>query len=76
MSGKMFAVVNDVDKTPVFVKHGVVGFWPCTPENRPTWARMHHAQGAEVTMAAKAGSVLGWDVPAAAAAVVAARATP
>jgi hypothetical protein len=72
----MFAVVNDVEKTAVFVKLGEVGFWPCKPEHEPTWSRMHHAQGEAVTAAAKAGSILGWNVPAARAAVEAARATP
>jgi hypothetical protein len=63
MSGKMFAVVNDDEKTPVFVKFGVVGFWD-VPETRLfAWAQMHAAQGAALTASATAGALFGWDVP-------------
>ena len=63
---KMFAVVNNVDKAKIFVKRGEVGFWPCREEDQATWAKMHDAQGAEVTQAALCGSIFGWDTPIAA----------
>ena len=68
----MFAVVNDEDHQPVFVKYGQVGYWPCGEEQRLAWARMHVIQGDAVTAAAKAGSIFGWDVPAAQLAMLAA----
>jgi hypothetical protein len=60
---KMFAVLNNVDRARIFVKRGEVGYWPCREEDRDTWARMHEAQGVEVTAAALAGSIFGWDTP-------------
>jgi hypothetical protein len=69
---KMFAVVNDDEHTAVFVKHDAVGFWPCRADQQLAWAQMHHVQGQELTRAAKAGSICGWDVPEARLAVEAA----
>jgi hypothetical protein len=60
---KMFAVINNLDDTQVFVKYGEIGFWPCKAENMDIWNEMHAAQGEEVTRAALAGSIFGWDTP-------------
>jgi len=62
---KTFAVVNDVDQTPVFVKQGQLGFWPCGLDQLNKWKRMYLSQSSELTNAAKLGSMFGWDVPAA-----------
>jgi ASCH domain len=61
----MFAVVDDLEHTAVFVKQGVVGFWPCQTDRQVAWAHMHVAQGPAVTEAALRGSMVGWNNPAA-----------
>ena len=65
----MFAVVSSDDRMPVFVKEGYVGFWPCEPDNILGWALLHSKQGEVVTEAALRGSMVGWDNPAARAAI-------
>ena len=65
----MFAVVSSDDRMPVFVKKVYVGFWPCEPDNILGWALLHSKQGEVVTEAALRGSMVGWDNPAARAAI-------
>jgi hypothetical protein len=60
---KMFAVINNVDDTPIFVRRGEVGYWPCKVEHMDTWKAMLAEQGEAVTAAALAGSIFGWDAP-------------
>jgi hypothetical protein len=64
-TGRMFAVVDDLEHAPVFVKQGSVGFWPCKANDHVAWAHMHLAQGAVVTEAALRASMIGWGNPAA-----------
>jgi hypothetical protein len=66
----MFAVVDNVDQTPVFVKQGESGFWPCKVDQMGTWMQMHAAQGEAVTESALMGSMFGWEKPAAQLAVL------
>jgi hypothetical protein len=64
-TARMFAVVDDIEHTAVFVKQGAVGYWPCQTDQQLAWARMHFTQGPAVTEAALRGSMMGWDNPAA-----------
>jgi len=66
---KMFAVINRLDDTPIFVMQGEVGYWPCDPKDMDTWAAMHQKQGDGVTESAYGASICGWDAPIAKAAL-------
>lgn len=63
-----FAVVHIADSTPIFVTYGEEGWSPCTAGLMKTWQTLHEAQSPEVTEAARAGSMFGWEAPAAKAA--------
>jgi hypothetical protein len=76
---KQFAVINDVTGEKVFVVRGEIGFYPKgDPAQSRQWSSaeawvarwdaMRATQTDDETMAAKVGSMFGWDCPGAKAA--------
>ena len=58
---RVFAVESPTGQR-VFVQAGTLGYFQAEPE---TWAALHALQSPQMTNAALAGSLFGWDCPAA-----------